>query len=80
MFENDNKQYLMYSFDLALNGVVHCTGARRALVARHVNTHQMHVGWKELQICKYVSFFHFAIENNHLHTTHYCKGQTGLSR
>lgn len=40
----------MYPFDLALNRVVCCTSACRALVARHVNTHQMHIGWKELQI------------------------------
>lgn len=49
-FGNDNKQYLMYPFDLAFNGVVHCTSARSARMARHVNTHQMHIGWKELQI------------------------------
>lgn len=49
-FRNANKQYLMYPSDLALNGIVHRTSACSAPMARHVNTHQMHIGWKELQI------------------------------
>lgn len=38
----------MYPFNLALDGVVGCTSACCALMARHVNTHQMHIRWKEL--------------------------------
>lgn len=44
------KWYLVYPFDLALNGVVHSACACGALMTRHVNTHQMHVGWEELQV------------------------------
>lgn len=42
----------MYPFDLALDGVIHRTGAGRTLMSRHVNTHQVHIFRKKLQKIK----------------------------
>lgn len=41
--------YLVYSLSLSTNGVVIQGRAGRALVPRHVNTHQVQVLWQELQ-------------------------------
>lgn len=41
--------YLVYSLSLPTNGVIIQVRAGRALVPRHVHTHQVKVLWQELQ-------------------------------